>query len=539
MWAAVSGFVDVQAAQQGGHAECDGWFTWNEQTKLCTSRPTEAVDVATSCRSVVARFLDCSERIERRHASSLVVAQAQGGVSFVPKGPAGGEPTKAGKLATARAVEVSGDKSRTTFALSLSKGVTVEIFTLAEPYRVVIDLPEVEFQLPGEAGQVGAGVVTAFRYGLFDAGQSRIVMDTSVPVKINGARMHQMADGGVRLDVVLIPTDPTSFGGGTGGQRSARSTKANQRVGGVDGPPKSRERERADRVAAAGKAAGTNGNVERGEAASGPANTAVPGDWQAKVNVPAADQAEESKPKKPVVMIDPGHGGVDPGTVGANNVREKVVVLAVGKRLAELLKKTGRYDVRMTRTTDKFVSLNKRLKMSRDAKADLFISLHADAISQKSFAESVRGATVYTLSETASDAQARRLAEKENSVDLAAGMQSDADKSEKGLVKDILIDLLKRETANFSADFSKELVHRLKRTMTVSRVPQRSAAFKVLKQTYSPSVLVELGYLSNSSDAKSMSSKQWRERMAKSIAAAVESYFKRRRAARDGQNGPK
>jgi N-acetylmuramoyl-L-alanine amidase len=206
---------------------------------------------------------------------------------------------------------------------------------------------------------------------------------------------------------------------------------------------------------------------------------------------------------------------------------EKNVVLAVGKELRRALLASGRYDVRMTRTTDVFVALDQRLKASLNTGADLFISLHADSLAESGAAQTIRGATVYTLSERASDEQARLMAEKENASDLVAGL--DASEGEAaGEVRNILIDLMKRETANFSADFSNVLVGKLRRTIVLSRGPQRSAAFKVLKQTNSPSVLVELGYLSHREDEKLLSSSAWQKQTAASIAAAIDAYFAKR-----------
>ena len=229
-------------------------------------------------------------------------------------------------------------------------------------------------------------------------------------------------------------------------------------------------------------------------------------------------------------MIDPGHGGIDPGAVGINNLLEKTVVLDVAKRIERRLTATGRYRVALTRDRDVFLSLDQRVEMSTELGVDLFVSLHADSLESRTVATHVRGATIYTLSERASDEQARLMAEKENSSDQAAGIDSGAFKVDSEEVRSILFDLMKRETSNFSTDFSNLLVSRLKQSVTVSREPQRSAAFRVLKQTKAPSVLVELGYLSNDVDAKLMRQSEWQGKVAQSIVAAIDAFFDKRTA---------
>lgn len=374
---------------------------------------------------------------------------------------------------------MSGDAVTTTFALRMTKGVKAEIVTLGNPYRVIVDMPHVAFQLPPGTGRTGAGLATAFRYGLFAEGKARVVIDTEGPVAVTRAEMKSEAVGaGVTLEIDFMPTDIATFGAGTGAAR-------------------------AEAAAAA-----------------------------AAIQKPAIHEDQAVIPKsrsKPVVMIDPGHGGIDPGAIGGSNLYEKSVVLSVARQLRTALAQSGRYQVVMTRQSDVFVSLDQRLALSRKYGPDLFISLHADSIDAKQLANAIRGASVYTLSERASDNLARLMAEKENASDRIAGLDT-VEAEGQDQVRSILIDLLKRETANFSADFSRVLVGKLGRSIPLSRDPQRSAAFKVLKQTNSPSVLVELGYMSNADDEKLMTSVEWQRQVATSIAQAVDLYFSRRSA---------
>ena len=373
-------------------------------------------------------------------------------------------------LPTVTSVSLAADDKRTRLSLTFTKKVEFKIGTLADPYRVIVDLPLVRFNLPKSAGQNGKGLVTAFRFGSFDEGKSRIVIDAAVPVLVHDARFRTAASGGrQRLTLEFVRTSRRIF----------------------------------------------LAKRQRPEVSL----------WSRFLDSLALGQGiPKPASGKPVVVIDPGHGGIDSGAGGSGTAREKDIVLKVARYLRTKLKASNRYVVRMTRNRDQYVPLASRVAFSQRLSASLFISIHADSLAQKSFAQTVRGATVYTLSERASDEEARLLAEKENAVDILAGVVP-PDRVEQDRVKGFLIDLMKRETAQFSADFQAVVIKYLRKATVLNREPRRSAAFLVLRQTQTPSVLVELGYMSNPNDEKLMQSARWQRKVANALAKAVQRYF--------------
>ena len=224
--------------------------------------------------------------------------------------------------------------------------------------------------------------------------------------------------------------------------------------------------------------------------------------------------------KKHVIIIDPGHGGVDPGTIGISGTYEKHVTLAMARELKRQLLRSGRFEILLTHDRDVFVSLRDRVRMAREAKGELFISIHADTVRNKK----IKGPAVYTLSEKASDKEAQELADKENKADLIAGVDLTHESPE---VTNILIDLAQRESMNQSARFANTLINKLKRRTRVLRNTHRFAGFAVLKAPDIPSVLLELGFLSNPQDERLLRSRDYRARLASAVVEAIQLYFAR------------
>lgn len=379
---------------------------------------------------------------------------------------AAGAPTTApapDSLPQATDVRLGGDEAQTRFIMDLSQKIDLHVFALADPYRIVVDIPQVTFRLPPKAGETGRGLIKAFRFGLVMPGGSRIVFDLAKPARVEKAFVIDAANGApARLVLDLAATDRESF---------------------------------LHKIA-----------VEEKASSAQPAQ-------------PHEPQAASTDPR-PLVVLDPGHGGIDTGTKGPGGEEEKDIVLDFAKRLRERIEASGKYRVLMTRSDDTFIPLADRVRIAREASAALFMSIHADWLSRKE--GDAQGATIYTLSETASDPAAARLAEEENRADVIAGVDL---KDEPDDVAGILIDLAQRETKTFSVQFAHKLVGAMKSATRMHKEPIKSAGFRVLRAPDVPSVLVELGYVSNKEDLQSLLSDTWRDHTSDSMAAAVDGYF--------------
>ena len=355
---------------------------------------------------------------------------------------------------------------RTRFVVELSDPVDMRTFTLTNPNRVVIDMPAVQWRLEGPPRPSGHGAVRSYRYGLFRPGNSRFVIDLDQPVIVSDALVLPPEHGiGYRVVIDLFPTTQAKF----------------DRTAGWPADLKAREYA-AEQMAA-----------------------------------PAQPPTAPHSAKK-IIVIDPGHGGIDSGTVGVDGAMEKDTVLAASLKLRKVLQAHG-YLVHMTRDTDVFIPLRQRVNMTRSWRADLFISIHADSIHDPS----VEGLSIYTLSDKGSDKEAAALAAKENQSDVIAGVDLSGDNS---AVAPILIDLAQRDTMNKSSRFAETAIGELlQATDILPQRPHRSGALVVLKAPDVPAVLIELGYLSNPHDAEQMKTAAWRDGVADAIAGAVDRHF--------------
>lgn len=350
-------------------------------------------------------------------------------------------------------IRVVSDKNRTRLIAVFSDNPNYSLQFLKQPYRLVINLPSVDFSSQKQPA-IKLGMVSDLKFGSSGFNTSRIILTTNCPFALENQKIEQLDSGLWQLIVDITKDNETNF-------QQLLTTQAN------------------------------------GEAR--------PNDVKPTV-------------KKPFrVVVDAGHGGVDSGAEGVSGVIEKNVTLAFARTLRDELEKNSYLEVFLTRDSDVFLRLNERVEKARNYGADLFISIHADTINMSA----MRGATVYTISDRASDDLAKALADRENKADLLDGLPAD----EAPEITDILIDLTRRETLVFSVNFADRVISSLDQdNINLIKNPHRYAGFQVLKAPDIPSVLIEIGYLSNKEDEKLITDPLWRKKAATAIASAVQQF---------------
>ena len=462
-----------------------------------------------------------------------------------------------------------GDASAVRFEADLTYAIPFNVYVVTDPYRVVIDMPAVDFHFGAGAGSKGRGLVQAFRYGRIAEDKARIVLDVSGPVLIRRSWVHHATpERPARMGVELVRTTPETFArlygrkdgqSGQGQQVDGASTRKTEKASDngeeassmarafrhlIEEALRWRPTEPADSAAPSDiadlladepimpgrPAKNSKANTAERKADGGRSVAAVhaplPRARPGQVSKAAASRrTAPHRRKRPLVVIDPGHGGKDPGAIGWKGVREKDIVLKFAHDLRRMLEKAG-YAVRMTRASDRFLTLAQRVEFARRHDAHLFISIHAD----KFRTGAARGLAVYTLSERASDAEAAELARSENAADIIDGVDLGAELES---VRDILIDLALRETKNQSVHFAHLLTRAVRPAARLRPRPVRSANFRVLRNPEVPAVLVELGYVSNPRDVRNMQSAAWRRRVAAALTRAVDRYFRQHLAWQD------
>lgn len=374
---------------------------------------------------------------------------------------------QAGQSLTALTFRMAGDDLRTRIVVMFDREPELTTRLFDNPHRLVIELPETRFGFD-EKSLEARGLVSNVRYGLAGKGRSRLILTLRGPFKVENLRvLKNESASGYRLVADMVATSDREFTAQLQGRSEITSS------------------------------------TER------------------KAALSAQSAKIETRPF--TVMIDPGHGGIDSGAESLSGIKEKDLTLAFGVELRDRLAQEKNIQVLMTRDEDTYLRLSERVRIARQHEADLFISIHADTINQ----QDIRGATVYTISDKASDAVARAMAERENKSDNLGGTAPE----EVPEVADILLDLTRRETHSFSLSFAEKVIAQLQGQVNLINNPHRFAGFQVLRAPDVPSVLIEIGYLSNAEDEKLISNPEWRKKLADRLALAIKSFETLRRPA--------
>lgn len=377
-------------------------------------------------------------------------------------------------------IEITADTKSESVSIFSAKAIThKKLFTLTNPERIVFDFPSFDTMHVTLPAHYKPGLLRAIRAGQFSPDTSRVVFDLAVPARFVSAQSIRNADGSWRYEIKL-----------------AAINSSNQKT--------------------------SEHHLNDNQLANKQKNTLQTPDISRDAPISTSNSArvayEASQDEKPLIVIDAGHGGQDPGATGVSGIKEKTITLEIANLLRQAFLRTGRYRVALTRDSDRYIMLTDRVAIARKLKADMFISLHADSNPHAD----AEGFSVYTISETASDAEAEALAKRENSVDDLSGLDlGSVDKD----VADILIDLAARETKSKSAQIADIIVEALHPKIKKLPSTHRFAGFRVLKSPDIPSVLIELGFLTNKRDEAALKSREYRDLVTQSIVRGVDAYY--------------
>ena len=408
-----------------------------------------------------------------RHFHRLITSIVAVTFLVAPAGPAGAQDAAqaAAQLALPNVmdVRVTVTPERARLVVDLAARTEFSFVSMSGPDRLAVDVRAATMSVPEPSGRPGGEEGMISEYLVEQAGPDRVrtTLTLSAPAQVQQAYvLAAFEDQPARLVVDIIPATAEEF--------AANVAKALEVSSAV-----------APAVTASSTPAGGS-------------------------ELPLAT--------KPLVVLDPGHGGIDSGAETAKGIKEKDIVLAFTLRLQELLVDSGRFDVALTRDDDTFLRLEERVALARANKADIFISIHADSFQQPQ----IRGASVYTRDENATDVLDKVLADNENKTDVIAGFSMPQMAPQ---VVDILLDLMRREMRHHSFSLAQSIVHQLEPSVELRRFPVRQADFFVLQAPDVPSVLVELGFLSNADDMANLMQGDWQDRTAEALARGISTYF--------------
>ncbi len=408
------------------------------------------------------------------------------------------------------AVRVSSTPDRARVVVDMAATSAYSFVSLQDPMRIAVDVRASGIRGKWGGAAAGGGLVTHFQVTQLAPDRVRATLFLADGAQVSKAQLQDgVDDQPARLVVELEKVDPETF---------ARNAQADRDAF-----------ERA--LQAAGDRSETSGapDEDAGAATTGSEETVVTdtGNTDDPSAEPLADEAEAGAvmvpaSARPLILIDPGHGGVDGGAMAASGLEEKTVTLEFARALRDALIETGRFEVALTRENDTFFRLEQRVQLARDNKADLFISIHADSFEDTT----IRGASVYIRDEQATDVLDKVLADNENKADLLAGFPVETEQRQ---VVDLLVELMRREMRRLSFMAANAIVGELKNSVRVRRFPMRRADFFVLQSPDVPAILLELGFLSNLSDVENFTSPVWRKRAAEAVVRGISTYFEQTR----------